>query len=540
MHEKLLYPDLSLEISNQSLLACLVQSNKSSFTSITELETAIAGIDLSDLELNRQAVSELLLHARHNQDFSIELAKLVDAELELNISTDKMLVSAIVTPARGGEKLTQQEVEKELTSLNIVDTLFDPQAIQTLIAGDSPVIVARGRDVVHGTDTEFNETFFIDQNHSPAVNEQNVADYFDTKHYVTVEVGEILMRRIPASAGVEGITVIGKALKAKKGKQLKFKKYPGSEVSSENEDLLLASIAGHPLLETQGVKVDPTLVLPKADLNSGDINFDGSVLINGDVLSQVKIIVTGDVFVKGIVQNATIEAGKNIIIVGGVISESVPSTDEPPKITTALKAGCDIHAKFLNLTRLTAGENVIIQSYVMNCEMNIGHTLLVGEKGGKGALIGGHTIAGHSITANAIGSSAYVRTEIECGDLQELNNTIMSLKALITKRTKERDQLKQILKKIKDDPAPIIGDITLNRRIRIVKTVRAINKQLRTLKKEFDLVTLSAENAAAAFIQINREFFPQVVIKLNDDFYIEKEERSSTKFTQKNGSLHIA
>ncbi|MFT7140611.1 MAG: hypothetical protein ACJAYE_000032 [Candidatus Azotimanducaceae bacterium] len=539
MQEEPLYPDLSLEISHRSLIGCLAQSNKPTFANIEALETAIAEKNLGDLELNRQATSELLQNARHNENFSIELAKLIDAELVLTISADKMSVSAEVVPAKGGARITQQDIEKEMESLSIENSLIDQQALQKLLAGDSPVIIARGRDVVHGTDTEFKEDFFIDQSHSPAVNEKSIADYFDTKQYVTVEPGERVMLRVPASTGTEGVTVLGKVLKAKKGKQLKFKKYSGSEVSPDNEDVLLASISGHPVLEPQGVKVDPTLILPKADLESGDINFDGSVLINGDVLPQVKIVATGDIFVKGTVQNATIEAGKNIVIVGGVISESAPTTAEPPKITTALMAGCDIHAKFLNLTQLTAGENVNIQSYVMNCKMIIGHALLIGEKGGKGALIGGHTDAGHSVTANAIGSSAYVRTEIECGKLHELNNTLISLKLLTTKRIKERNQLKQILKKIKNDPAPVIGDITLNRRRRIVKTVRAINKQLRTLKEELDLATLAAEHAAAAFIQVNRKFYPQVIIKLNDDFYISKEERSSTKISQKNGCLHI-
>ena len=117
--------------------------------------------------------------------------------------------------------------------------------------------------------------------------------------------------------------------------------------------------------------------------------------------------------------------------------------------------------------------------------------------------------------------------------------TLASLKALTSRRTNERNQLKHILKKLKDDAAPVIGEITLNRRVRITKTVRAINKQLRILKKEFALVTLAAEEAAAAFIQINRQIYPQVVINLNNDLYIEKEERSSTKITQKNGNLHI-
>ena len=539
MQEESLYSDLKLEIVNNSLMGCLVESNKASFTRIQELETAIAEKNLDGLELNRQAVSELLQQARHNKNFTIELAKLIDAELELNVSTDKMSVSAAVTPARGGTKLTQLDVERELANLNILAKLIDQQAIQTLLDGDSPAILARGLIVENGIDTEFKEYFFIDNSHPPMANEQNVVDYFDTKHYVTIEAGQPVMRRIPASAGIEGVNVLGKTLKPKKGKQLKFKKYPGSEISSENEDMLLASISGHPVRETQGIKVDPTLVLPKADLNSGDINFDGSVLINGDVLSQVKIGATGDIFVKGTVQNATIEAGKNIIIIGGVISESAPTTDEPPKITTSLKAGCDIHAKFLNLTRLTAIENVIVQSYIMNCEIDVGHKLSIGEGGGKGALIGGHTLAGHSITANIIGSSAYVRTEIECGKLHELNSTLASLKALTSRRTNERNQLKRILKKLKDDAAPVIGEITLNRRVRITKTVRAINKQLRILKKEFALVTLAAEEAAAAFIQINRQIYPQVVINLNNDLYIEKEERSSTKITQKNGNLHI-
>jgi uncharacterized protein (DUF342 family) len=537
MAKPLHFPVLSLDIVDDGLMAYLAPSELLSPVLAAGLSEALAVLGLDQLDLNQKASAQLLQAARKNQPFEILLAEARDAEFKLALSDDGMRVTADAKPSLGGKELDVQDVEAALLELGVLPELVDRSAIALLRESGGSVDVARGRQVSHGTDTRFDAAFVPEDWAEPAINEHDIADYFETKCYVTVDVGDVLMRRQPATDGDAGTTVLGKEIKATKGNVLKFKNHPGSEVSADDDNVLLASEKGHPVIETQGVRVDQTLSRLRANLESGHISFDGSVIITGDVFSQVRIVATGDIFVKGTVENAHLEAGNNIVIGGGVISESAPNLDEPPKITTTLSAGGDINAKFLNQTSLTAKKSVLIQSYVMNSELEIEENLVIGEKGGKGALIGGSTFVGLSATLNSLGSSAYVHTELVCGRAHELRKELAPIPRLLERRAAERKQLEQILSKIQDDPAPTIGDITLNRRVRITKVIDAIEEQMLLVeRKQLDL-TGRIEKADAAFIQVNRFLYPRVKIVMNGEPYVEHTERTRTKISLQNGLI---
>jgi uncharacterized protein (DUF342 family) len=540
MNEPLHFPVLSLDIVEEGLMAYLAPSELLSPVRAEGLNEALAVLGLDQLDLNEEVSAQLLQAARSNQSFEILLAKARDAEYKIALSADCMRATAEAKPSLGGKELDVQDVEAALLELGVLPELVDRRAIALLRESGGPVDVARGRQVNHGTDTRFDAAFGLEDATGPVIDERGIADYFATKHYMVVDVGDVLMRRQSATDGDAGSTVLGKEIKAKKGKVLTFKKHPGSEVSSDDDNVLLASAKGHPVIENQGVRVDQTLSLPSANLASGNINFDGSVVIDGDVFSQVHIIATGDIFVKGTVENAHLEAGINIVIGGGVISESVPNLDEPPKITTILSAGGDVHAKFLNQTSLTAKKNVLIQSYVMNSELEIEENLVIGEKSGKGALIGGSTFVGHSVTLNSLGSSAYVQTELVCGRAHELRKALAPISRLLERRTAERKQLEKILSKIQDDPAPTIGEITLNRRARITKVIDAIEEQILLVERKQSGLTARIEKANAAFVQVNRFLYPQVRIVMNGEPYIVHAERTRTRIDLQNGHIVLA
>lgn len=103
---------------------------------------------------------------------------------------------------------------------------------------------------------------------------------------------------------------------------------PGTEISAADPNLLIASVSGHPILFSDGARVDQTLKFKEVGLNTGHITFDGSLEISGDVRTDIKIDVTGDVFVKGVVERATIKAGHNIHIAGGALGDINLNTHE--------------------------------------------------------------------------------------------------------------------------------------------------------------------------------------------------------------------
>ncbi|MFT7244598.1 MAG: hypothetical protein ACI82A_001956 [Candidatus Azotimanducaceae bacterium] len=533
------FPNLSIEVLNGALTARLEPSNQDKPLDPNQLKKMLVARQMADIELDTNAVDELLDAAQHNDAFTIELNEKKKDEVEVSISEDKLSVHAEIKSGFNSLPLTAADLKTRLDELKVDSSLVMEGAIRSLLETKEPTVIAQGRAVVNGTDTQFEPCFFIDDDTSPLIDEHDTTLYFETKQYVTVEVGDPLMRRVSPVEPIDGINVFGKVTKAKKGKQLKFKKCPGAEVSVEDENLLVATVKGHPVEQNQGTRVDETLVLRKADLESGNIHFDGSVMIQGDVLPQVRIIAIGDIFVKGTVENADLIAGNNIVIGGGVISETSPDIHRPPKITTRLSANNELHARFLNLAKVYAGSSLVVQSYVLHSDITAGNNIMIGDKGGKGALIGGKTYAGHSITANILGSSAYIATEIACGGLQDLKRSIASLTAKMDKRSNEAQQLNAILTKIKDDPASKIGELTINRRTRITNTVHAIEAVILELGNQLAQEQAVLAEAEKSFIQASKAVFPKVAIKLHGSLHKEQIERGKSKFVFKDGEIQI-
>lgn len=450
-----------------------------------------------------------------------------------------MTLTGEITDFEPAHDITVDEVLSSALERQVLPELIDQAAIKIMLTSGKALTLAHGRPVEHGQEVEFKETFYFEDSVIPNIDTQDIAHYYQTKRYITVDEGEVVMKRQPASQGKDGITVLGKTIKAKKGKDKKFKKYSGTEVSPDDENLLIAKVHGHPVVQPQGIKIDETLTLPQASLKSGNINFDGSVVVNGDVMPLVSIAATGDVFIKGTVENATIEAGNNIVIGGGVISESIPGIKKPPKLNTKLKAGGEIHAKFLTQAEAKAAGDVKIQTSIINCRVVAGKGLMLGDRGGKGCLIGGSTTVGESLIANELGSVAYVETKINCGNRQEIREVLSSTSSLLHRRMKERDQLKQILTKIKNEPAPVIGEVAINRRVKIDTAIKNLNKVLRKLKQTHNQLQTKIDSGDNARIEINRSIYPRVAICINGENYSPQQERGKSVITCVAGNLTI-
>ena len=205
---------------------------------------------------------------------------------------------------------------------------------------------------------------------------------------------------------------------------------------------------GQPKLVPNGVVVEPTITLPQVDISTGNMSFDGTINIKGDVKDGMKIHATGDVFVGGTVEAAEIEAGGNVVIKGGVIGHSEHSGDpnEAPTFNAIIISKGSISAHFAENVCMEAGIDIIIEEFSMHNHLTALNRVLVGKSGGKkGRIIGGITCASVLVKTAIIGSNAGFVTKVRAGFNPYLQAQVDKLKLEIDANEKEQEDLKKII-----------------------------------------------------------------------------------------------
>ncbi|MGR5541784.1 FapA family protein, partial [Vibrio campbellii] len=120
------------------------------------------------------------------------------------------------------------------------------------------------------------------------------------------------MKREPATAGRPGITVLGDIIQPKPGKDTELKESKGSQRSKNHPEVLVATKAGLPLIRDTTVEVDDVMKVATIGVESGHVQFNGSVIVSDNIESDMQVDVTGNLIVGGFVESANIRAGGDI------------------------------------------------------------------------------------------------------------------------------------------------------------------------------------------------------------------------------------
>ncbi|WP_331384921.1 DUF342 domain-containing protein [Aeromonas taiwanensis] len=401
-------PGLDAPIQEADILALLRLSNCRRYQPLDE------GI--------RQAVT--LLNALLSQPDApahppVPIARRQDARLLIQVDKDQMSARAQITADWGGNPLTLAQLHEALAAspvrMGVSERLLAAalQAASEAAPGAqlSPVI-ALGRAAKHGQDTRFERLVetAAERILKPQELDHGKVDMRDLGTLLTVRAGSPLMRRHPATQGLDGVTVTGQTLPARDGKEIAMSAGDGTSLSREDPDLLLATRTGLPCQERAGMRVDEVLNVKQVDIRHGHVEFEGSLLVTGDVMPGMRIKTRGDVVIGGFVEGGLIESGGTITVRNGIIGRKLGEEE----YLCHLSAGGEIHAGYAQYARLEADGDIHIQSQLSHCYCRSGQDLKVGDSAmRKGHLIGGVNIANRLIMAPVLGASAANRTRLQ-------------------------------------------------------------------------------------------------------------------------------
>jgi len=399
---------------------------------IRDLEArGISGIDPNKVN---QTVREMRGQSQYIAPPQRELAE--EGRVVVEISQNKMEAYITVYPPRGGGKtVTREDAQKALQEKNVVSGIIEDtiDLAINLQHGES-LTVARGTEPVEGENASI-ELKFAQSSMAgkPAEMVDGRVDFYNLHLVHSVEPGDILAVKIPATNGKPGFTVTGEELPTKPGKDIQLS--PGKNAEISEDGLALRSTArGHVVVSGNKVGVSNIFeVAGDVDFNTGNIEFNGTVIIKGRVKEGFKVVADGDVEVMDTVTDGMVECQGSLKVKNGIVGRS----------KCRIKAGGSVLARFIENSVVEAGADVIIGEAIMHSQINARKTVVVG---GKGVIVGGLVRAGEEINCKIVGSTMATVTELETGVSPDLRRKYADLLKVRQAKEIDRDKAEKAVK----------------------------------------------------------------------------------------------
>ena len=388
------------------------------------------------------------------------LARRVDASLQLIISEDRMQVEAEIISAQGGRSIDAPRFKQALVEQQIrkgIDTAAASALMKQAHRGKPGschrALIACGQAAIDGANGRWQsllgETNEHDRPQQDAVGRIDLLDYGEIP---SVKPGQRLMRLLPPTDGEPGFDIDGRVLEPEPGVAAGFVEAEGVELAEDGEHIV-ATRAGLPVEISGGIRVDNIYSVKQVNLESGHIEFDGSVIVHGDVAEMMKVVASGDVTIGGSVESAQIEAGGNLIVRKGVVGHQRTDDDhhfDSEDLTCELKAGGRIEVGFAQYARLHAEAGIEVGKQLIHCMSATPASLEIGRSGDRNAkLIGGVSEIGEHLISGEIGTDAFVPTEIRFKpDSAELLEREQQLNDAKREQEQQLAQIKESLPKL--------------------------------------------------------------------------------------------
>lgn len=493
----------------------------------------------SDLFIFEQFLPEAINKIRAGEAFEITIGEVRDGEVQVHLDASKMAAYLHISQPFGGAPVTREQVGSAIERAGVVFGLDHEAVEQSIQAGRADnVLIAKGRPPVHGEDGRLESLIPSMKERRPRIDEHDLADYRNLGEVLVVHMGETLVRRVPATPGEAGETLLGQEIPTIPGKEVMFAPgLTGVVPDTSDPDVLVAAITGQPVQVKNGVIVEPTYAASRVDLSTGNIVFDGTVKVQGDVQAGMTIRATGDIHVAGTVEastqgEATLEAGGDIVVQGGVIGR-VDSGDGESYVSRIHCKG-SFTARFVQNVHIFAEGSIYVDDTAMQSELSAANQVVVGKEGsGKGRIIGGLIQATLLVKAQVIGSPSLTRTVVEVGFHPKMNDRLRLLVSEREEWDKKLEDVQRVLAFSKLNPGRL-SEETLQK---AEKTLVAAQARIAELQDEHEVLNGQLQLADKGRVVVEKILFEGVEVMSGGQRYKAVAERGAGVFCLREGEL---
>ncbi|MDR0472553.1 MAG: FapA family protein [Treponema sp.] len=319
-----------------------------------------------------------------------------DSWVKVEVSEDEMQAYITVSqPELGGCDIPLEGYYSFLKNNRVVHGINEEQLSEF---ADRPkfkerILMAEGTKPEDGRDSYISYNFDVDQEKRGFKEGSNGrVDFKDLNKIRNVVENQPLAKRIPPEKGTPGRTVTGKSIPAKSGKE--FPLPLGTNVHEGDDGAtIISDISGQVNLLNGKINVEPIYnVDGDVNLKTGNIDFLGTVVVNGNVEDGFVVRSAGNIEVHGTIGKSELIADGDIIVQQGIMGKG----------GGIVKAGRSIWARFIENSHIESGSMVIVTDGIINSQVDAYKYIIC--QGKRAHIVGGTLRASEEINAKTIGS----------------------------------------------------------------------------------------------------------------------------------------
>ena len=245
-----------------------------------------------------------------------QLTAPVNETYTLTVQPDKMTATVRFyppsygdDPTMAGKRIAQTELMRDLAFHKIIYGVKNEEIKAFFAAPRYAVdfVVAEGKAPRQGSNASIEYLFATQLSSKPTLNEDGSVDFFHLNNISHCRAGQELARLTPEDRGDPGTNVYGESLPPHAVKGLAFRR--SKNVSfSEDKLSLIADVDGHVTFVDGNVFVANVYSVENVNSATGNIEFEGSVVVLGNVYTNFSVKAKGNIEVRGVVEGAAQKA----------------------------------------------------------------------------------------------------------------------------------------------------------------------------------------------------------------------------------------
>lgn len=446
------------------------------------------------------------------------------------LSPDKMQVEGrFYPPSEGGSLMSREEILDDLKyqgiTYGIEEDVIDAFLKERRYCEN--LIVAKGTPPQEGENGWVEYFFNTDPKVRPTLLEDGSVDFFHLNTINHCKQGEVLARLHKEKRGKPGCNVVGETIPPRDVKTARLLFGKNGELS-EDGLTLTSTVNGHVSLTDGRVFISDVFEVENVDNSTGNIDYDGSVQVNGNVGSNFSVKAGGDIVVKGVVEGAQVEAGGNIIIARGVNGMG----------KGVLKAGGNIVAKFIENAAASAGGYVESGSILHS---RVSAMTEINVNGRRGFITGGEVSATIGITVKTLGSTMGADTLVTVGVDPQMRAEYQKLQKQMADIMKMQKTIQPVLQATTQKLRQ--GVKLPPEQVSYVKSLLATDQQnqerLTQIASRMEEIQETLGGAENAFVAVTDTIYPGTTLMISDASLVVQKEYKYCRFVRQDGDVKM-